>query len=86
MMRGASLRSVLELLGHQSMKMTHGLRHLSPAFLSAEVSLSIRHRPLLRRPQGKDRNGKTRATCAGTWLLGLDSSTLARGAAAGGVS
>jgi integrase len=39
MMRGASLRSVGELLGHQSMKMTMRYAHLSPAFLSAEVSL-----------------------------------------------
>src|SRR5437867_5505496 len=39
MMRGASLRSVAELLGHQSMKMTMRYAHLSPTFLSAEVSL-----------------------------------------------
>jgi hypothetical protein len=38
-MRGASLRSVAELLGHQSMKMTMRYAHLSPAFLSAEVRL-----------------------------------------------
>jgi hypothetical protein len=38
-MRGASLRSVAELLGHQSMKMTMRYAHLSPAFLAAEVSL-----------------------------------------------
>jgi Phage integrase family len=37
-MKGASLRSVGELLGHQSMKMTMRY-HLSPGFLSAEVSL-----------------------------------------------
>ena len=39
MMRGASLRSVAELLGHQSMKMTMRYAHLSPGFLSAEVGL-----------------------------------------------
>jgi hypothetical protein len=41
MMRGASLRSVAELLGHQSMKMKMTMRyaHLSSVFLSAEVSL-----------------------------------------------
>jgi hypothetical protein len=39
MMRGASLRSVAELLGHQSMKVTMRYAHLSPAFLSAEVNL-----------------------------------------------
>jgi excisionase family DNA binding protein len=38
-MKGASLRSVGELLGHQSMKMTMRYAHLSPAFLSAEVRL-----------------------------------------------
>jgi Phage integrase family len=39
MMRGAALRSVAELLGHQSIKMTMRYAHLSPAFLTAEVSL-----------------------------------------------
>lgn len=39
MMCGTSLRSVAELLGHQSMKMTMRYAHLSPAFLSAEVRL-----------------------------------------------
>jgi hypothetical protein len=39
MMRGASLRSVAELLGHTSVKMTMRYAHLSPAFLSAEVNL-----------------------------------------------
>jgi hypothetical protein len=38
-MRGASLRSVAELLGHQSVKMTMRYAPLSPAYLSAEVGL-----------------------------------------------
>ena len=46
MMRGASLRSVAELLGHTSMKMTMRYAHLSPAFLSAEVSLLDPPKPL----------------------------------------
>ncbi len=51
MMRGASLRSVAELLGHQSMKMTMRYAHLSSAFLSAEVSL-------LDPPAPSPKNGK----------------------------
>ena len=35
----AEVRSVAELLGHQSLKMTMRYAHLSPAFLSAEVGL-----------------------------------------------
>jgi len=65
MMRGASLRSVAELLGHQSMKMTMRCAHLSPAFLSAEVSLLDPPPPPAsqsgRRGQEKEK-GKKRAT------------------------
>jgi integrase len=39
MMRGASLRSVADLLGHATIKMTMRYAHLSPAFLQAEISL-----------------------------------------------
>jgi integrase len=61
MMRGASLRSVAELLGHQSMKMTMRYAHLSPAFLSAEVSLLDPPPP----PSPGPKQGKKtkRATC-----------------------
>jgi len=38
-MRGASLRAVSELLGHQTMQMTMRYAHLSPGFLSNEISL-----------------------------------------------
>ena len=38
-MRGASLRAVAELLGHQTMQMTMRYAHLSPGYLSTEVSL-----------------------------------------------
>ncbi len=56
MMRGASLRSVAELLGHHSMKMTMRYAHLSPAFLSAEVSLLDPPPP----PAPTTRKGKTK--------------------------
>jgi hypothetical protein len=38
-MRGASLRAVGELLGHQTMQMTLRYAHLSPRYLSAEIGL-----------------------------------------------
>ena len=88
MMRGASLRSVAELLGHQSMKMTMRYAHLSPAFLSAEVSLldpppqpsPKRGKKTKRARKGQsasidgDRAGDESARfCEGNWLLRLDS-------------
>ena len=38
-MKGASLRSVAELLGHRGLRMAMRYAHLSPAYLSAEVGL-----------------------------------------------
>jgi integrase len=38
-MRGASLRAVAELLGHQTMQMTMRYAHLSPGYLSTEIRL-----------------------------------------------
>jgi hypothetical protein len=38
-MRGASLRAVAELLGHQTMQMTMRYAHLSPGYLSTEIGL-----------------------------------------------
>ncbi len=38
-MKGASLRSVAELLGHKGLRMVMRYAHLSPAYLSAEVGL-----------------------------------------------
>jgi len=39
-MKGASLRSVAEFLGHRGLHMVMRYAHLSPAYLSAEVGLS----------------------------------------------
>jgi site-specific recombinase XerC len=38
-MKGTSLRSVAELLGHKGLRMVMRYAHLSPAYLSAEVGL-----------------------------------------------
>ena len=39
MMKGASLRAVAELPGHRGLRMVMRYAHLSPAYLSQEVSL-----------------------------------------------
>ena len=56
-MRGASLRAVSELLGHQTMQMTLRYAHLSPGFLSTEINRSTG--PTI----GVAGKGKKRATC-----------------------
>jgi hypothetical protein len=38
-MKGASLRSVAELLGHRGLRMVMRCAHLFPAYLSSEVAL-----------------------------------------------
>ena len=82
-MKGASLRSVAELLGHRGLRMVMRYAHLSPAYLSAEVSLLDAPAPT----SPPVAPGKKRATCRdagsaasesrripeGNWLLGLDS-------------
>lgn len=55
-MRGASIRDVSELLGHQSMQMTQRYAHLSPGFLKAETSL-LDDLTETRDAQGSDEKG-----------------------------
>jgi integrase len=45
-MKGASLRSVAELLGHRGLRMVMRYAHLSPAYLSAEVGLLDARTPM----------------------------------------
>jgi hypothetical protein len=88
MMRGASLRSVAELLGHASMKMTIRYANLSPAFCPPRSACLILYRPLLSLPQrARNQKGQEKGNvpegrsasirsawfCSGNWLLGLDS-------------
>jgi len=59
-MKGASLRSVAELLGHRGLRMVMRYAHLSPAYLSAEVGLLDAPAPTPPpvRPQGEKRARK----------------------------
>jgi integrase len=82
-MKGASLRSVAELLGHRGLRMVMRYAHLSPAYLSAEVGFwtrRSRHRTpekgqkkrATHREAGSDA-GESRGISEGKWLLRLDS-------------
>ena len=84
-MKGASLRSVAELLGHRGLRMVMRYAHLSPAYLSAEVGLL--DAPTAAAGATEPGKGNKRATCLeggtadsesgrifeGKWLLRLDS-------------
>src|SRR4051812_49408463 len=59
-MKGASLRSVAELLGHRGLRMVMRYAHLSPAYLSAEVGLLDAPQPAAPPPRGeRARKGQT---------------------------
>jgi integrase len=62
-MRGASLRAVAELLGHQTMQMTMRYAHLSPGYLSHEVKLldAVGSTPRARKGQRVPERGATKA-------------------------
>ena len=64
-MRGASIRAVSELLGHQSMQMTLRYAHLSPGYLKAEISL-LDDIGAKSAPEAVENEGKKRATTSPT--------------------
>jgi Phage integrase family len=86
-MKGASLRSVAELLGHRGLRMVMRYAHLSPAYLSAEVSLldapAPTSPPVAPHSEKRARKGNVSRSGIGgrrklsnfreEWLLGLDS-------------
>jgi integrase len=61
MMKGASLRSVAELLGHRGLRMVIRYAHLSPEHLSAEVGLL--DSPTAPPPAPTETGRAKRATC-----------------------
>ena len=77
-MKGASLRSVAELLGHRGLRMVMRYAHLSHAYLSAEVGLldapvpppSTKRATCL---QARPTASESRGISEGNWLLRLDS-------------
>jgi integrase len=62
-MRGASLRAVAELLGHQTMQMTMRYAHLSPGYLSTEIGLldGVRDPKRAKKGQGTRSGNRARA-------------------------
>jgi hypothetical protein len=67
-MKGASLRSVAELLGHRGLRMVMRYAHLSPAYLSAEVELldppkaAVAPPPTQAKPRERARKGQRTRT------------------------
>ena len=85
-MKGASLRSVAELLGHRGLRMVMRYAHLSRAYLSAEVGLLDPRavpQPTPGQRKGQEKGnvprsgisatGESGGISEGNWLLGLDS-------------
>jgi hypothetical protein len=57
-MKGASLRAVAELLGHQGLRMVMRHAHLSPEYLKSEIGLL--DTPALARSDKRARKGNVR--------------------------
>jgi hypothetical protein len=89
-MKGASLRSVGELLGYRGLRMVLRYAHLSPAYLSAEVGRLDATLPTLpppppsterakkaTYPERQSGSGESGEISEGKWLLRLDSFFLA---------
>jgi hypothetical protein len=64
-MKGASLRSVAELLGHRGLRMVMRYAHLSPAYLSAEIRLLDAPVQPSRTGEGQQKGNVPRRECGG---------------------